>query len=104
FPAHDLMVEGNTVEGRPLLNLSFALNYAVGGLDVRGYHVVNLAVHLLAGLLLFGIVCRTLLLPAFRERMGNAAVGLATMVSLVWVLHPLQTESVSYLAQRAESM
>src|SRR5438874_1000250 len=50
--------------GRPLVNLSFALNYAVGGLHVIGYHLVNVAVHLLCGLLLFGIIRRTLELPA----------------------------------------
>src|SRR5688572_10437897 len=48
------------VAGRPLVNLSFALNYAAGGLDVRGYHVVNVAVHAAAALVLFGIVRRTL--------------------------------------------
>ncbi len=44
--------------GRPLVNLSFALNYAVGGLNVTGYHAVNLALHLLCALLLFGLVHR----------------------------------------------
>ena len=53
---------GETVTGRPLLNLSFAVNYAVSGLDVRSYHVANLAIHVLAALLLFGILRRTLLL------------------------------------------
>src|SRR5580692_11574128 len=50
--------EGNAVGGRPLVNLSFALNYAFGGLDVRGYHAVNLAIHLLAALTLLGVARR----------------------------------------------
>ena len=54
--------------GRPLVNLSFAVNYALGGLDVRGYHLVNLALHLLSGLLVFGIVRRTLELPSLKDR------------------------------------
>ena len=49
-----------TAGGRPVLNLSLALNYAVGGTDVWGYHALNLAIHVLAGLALFGIVRRTL--------------------------------------------
>jgi len=46
------------------LNLTFALNYAVGKLNPWGYHAVNLAIHILAALALFGIVRRTLLLSA----------------------------------------
>ena len=43
-----LVPPANTpVAGRPLVNLTFAINYALGGLDVGGYHVVNLALHLL---------------------------------------------------------
>jgi protein O-mannosyl-transferase len=95
---------GTTITHRPLLNLSLAVNYAVGGFDVLGYHLVNLSVHLLAALLLFGIVRRTLLLPRLAERWGSSATGLALGVALLWELHPLQTEAVSYVVQRAESL
>lgn len=50
--------------GRPLVNLSLALNYAAGGLAVRGYHLANLALHALSVLTLWGILRRTLSLPA----------------------------------------
>jgi tetratricopeptide (TPR) repeat protein len=89
---------------RPVVNLSFALDYAAGGLNAVPYHVTNLAIHLLAALALFGIVRRTLLLPKFRDRFGRASVGLALAVALLWALHPLQTESVTYITQRYESM
>ena len=46
--------------GRPVVNLSLAINYAIGGTDVRGYHALNLVFHVLAALTLFGIVRRTL--------------------------------------------
>ena len=95
---------GATVTGRPLLNLSLAINYAMGGLDVWGFHAANLAIHLAAALLLFGILRRTLLLPAMRDRFGAAATPLGLAVAALWALHPLQTESVTYLAQRAESL
>jgi protein O-mannosyl-transferase len=95
---------GTTVEGRPVLNFTLAINYAAGGAAARGYHVVNLAIHILAGLTLFGIVRRTLLQPALRERFGAAANELALATAVLWTVHPLQTESVTYLSQRAESL
>ncbi|HVU35600.1 MAG TPA: tetratricopeptide repeat protein [Opitutaceae bacterium] len=95
---------GLTVQGRPLLNLSLAVNYALGGFDVRGYHAVNLAIHFLAGLALFGLVRRTLRGPRLRNRYGAASLSLATAVAAIWLLHPLQVESVTYLVQRAESL
>src|SRR6185503_1166416 len=48
------------VAGRPIVNLSFAINYAIGGLSEAGYHVGNIALHICCALLLFGIVRRTL--------------------------------------------
>jgi len=84
---------GLTVGGRPLVNLSLAVNYALGGTHVWGYHAFNLAVHILAGLTLFGIIRRTLL-----------STTLAFAIALLWTVHPLQTESVTWIVQRAESM
>jgi tetratricopeptide (TPR) repeat protein len=93
-----------TIAGRPLLNFTFALNFAGGGTSVRGYHAVNLLIHVCAGLALLGIVRRTLLLPRVRHRFGEAALPLAAFAALLWTLHPLQTESVTYISQRAESL
>jgi Flp pilus assembly protein TadD len=95
---------GFTVAGRPLVNLSLAINYALDGMEVRGYHALNLAVHILAGLTLLGVVRRTLLQPGLRERFGAAANGLALATAVLWTVHPLQTESVTYIVQRAESI
>jgi len=89
---------------RPVVALTLAANYALGGLDVRGYHTVNLAVHLLAALVLFGLVRRTLLLDRLKDRFATAAFPLALTVAVLWLVHPLQTESVTYVIQRAESM
>jgi len=95
---------GLTVEGRPLINLSLAINYALGGYNVWGYHALNLTVHILAGLTLLGIVRRTLLRPPLRSRFGGAASELALAIAVLWTVHPLLTESVTYIVQRAESM
>jgi tetratricopeptide (TPR) repeat protein len=104
-------VGGLTVEGRPLINLSLAVSYALSGYNVWGYHVINLVVHILAGLTLLGIVRRTLLQPApirsgpaLRERFGAVANELALATAVLWTVHPLQTESVTYIIQRAESI
>lgn len=90
------------VAGRPISNLSFALNYAIGGANVWGYHFVNLGLHVLAAWLLYGVVRRTLLLPRFSEETRADAPWIAAAVAVVWVAHPLQTESVTYMVQRTE--
>lgn len=92
---------GETVSGRPLLNLSFALNYAIGGLAPWGYHLGNLLIHALAALLLYGLVRRTLRACGFAE---GRACWLALAAGACWSLHPLQTGAVTYVSQRAESM
>jgi protein O-mannosyl-transferase len=96
--------EAVTTPGRPVANLSLAINYAIGGLKVEGYHAVNLAIHILAALALFGLVRRTLLLPTLSARFAAASTDLALTVALLWALHPLQTESVTYVVQRVEAM
>ncbi len=96
--------DGQTVTGRPLLNLSFALNWAVSGDAVWSYHVANLGIHVCAALALFGILWRTWQQPGLERRFGAAALPLALVATLMWAVHPLNTESVSYIAQRAESL
>ncbi len=88
----------------PIVNFTLALNYALGRFDVRGYHALNLLIHLLAGLLLFGVTRRTLLSGPMAENYGKAAVGLSLATALIWSVHPLQTESVTYIIQRYESL
>jgi tetratricopeptide (TPR) repeat protein len=95
---------GLTVEGRPLINLSLAINYALGGYNVWGYHALNLTVHILAGLTLLGILRRTLRQPVLRGRFGAVADELALAAAVLWTVHPLQTESVTYVIQRTESI
>jgi tetratricopeptide (TPR) repeat protein len=122
---------GETVSGRPVLNLSFALNRALLGDDVRGYRAVNVLLHAMAALVLFGIVRRTCALRREGIRMPQEAargvsgrkapptvsgakasradeawwgVGFALAVALIWGVHPLQTAAVTYVVQRAEAL
>lgn len=90
--------------GRPLINLSFAVNYALGGLNPRGYHAVNLAVHVGSVLLLFGIVGRTLRRNPTAARAAPGPDALAFAAALLWAVHPLLTESVTCAVQRTESL
>lgn len=89
---------------RPVVDFSLAVNYALSGKHVFAYHAVNLTIHILAALTLLGIVRRTLLREPFRARYHGSAAWFALTVALIWVLHPLQTQSVTYLVQRAESL
>lgn len=92
------------VAGRPIVNVSFAVNYLLGGLEVRGYHVGNIAIHILCALLIVGIVRRTLTLPRLQPELGARSVDLAFASALIWMLHPLNTEAVDYITERTESM
>ena len=115
---------GNTLAGRPVANLTFAVNYALAPTNVRetfvpsptsgdgdpflrnihGYHAVNLLVHACAALVLFGIIRRTLGRPAFSTALRQQATPLAFLAALLWTVHPLQSEAVTYVVQRVESL
>jgi tetratricopeptide (TPR) repeat protein len=82
---------------RPATAATLAANHALGGLDPRGYHAVNVLLHLAAACVLFGLLRR--IIPPER---GGMMIGFAA--ALLWVVHPLQTEAVTYVIQRAEVM
>jgi protein O-mannosyl-transferase len=92
------------VGGRPMVTLTLAVNYALGGLNLWGYHAVNLSIHIAAAWTLLGIVRRTLLLPPLNKHLGSVALPLAFVAAMLWMLHPLQTESVTYVIQRTEAL
>jgi tetratricopeptide (TPR) repeat protein len=116
-----------TVTGRPLANFTLALNYALSGPHVWSYHALNVLIHSLAALTLFGVVRRTLLRDGRwkiedgrwetvdrKRASGLRAPGSslppqdATLVAFavagIWALHPLQVEAVTYVIQRVESL
>jgi tetratricopeptide (TPR) repeat protein len=101
------------VSSRPVVNFSLAVNYAMNeafGVDQSAtgtsatvvYHVTNILLHLLCGLLLFGVIRRTLAIPKLGEWANDNADTLALIVAGLWLLHPVQTEAVDYLIQRTE--
>jgi len=78
---------------RPLVILSYALNYAVGGFDPAGYHFVNVLLHALNSVLVFLII---------HELFGDLVF--AAWSGLLFALHPIRTEAVAYVVGRAESL
>ena len=93
---------GITVSGRPLLNLSFAVNYAISGGAGWSYHALNVLIHAGAALTLFGLARR--LLPKAIPAPAGTVDTLAAAIAFLWALHPLQTQAVTYAVQRAESL
>jgi tetratricopeptide (TPR) repeat protein len=89
---------------RPMLRLTLALNHALSGTNPWSYHLVNVLLH--AGAAVAVLHCLLLLFrsPALRERFPSGGVNLALACTVLWSLHPLQTESVTYIVQRAEVM
>lgn len=98
WPPWEPMFRGTTMPHRPLPYYTFALNYALHGLDPPGYHAVNLTVHLGNGWLVWW-VARELLR---RLGTGAAAGGIGSAAATLWLLHPLCTQAVAYVYQRIE--
>ena len=84
---------------RPLVEITLAFNYMLGGLNVVGYHVLNLVLHLACGLLLYDVARRTL---RFTGVLGGREDWTAFFAALLFLVHPLQTESVTYVISRSE--
>lgn len=85
---------------RPLAYLSFAINKHYGEFNVFGYHVVNIGIHIIVSCLLFFF-----LLETFTKvfRIQNALL-ISFFSTLLWAVHPIQTQSVTYIVQRMNSM
>ncbi len=86
--------------------LSFALNYAVGGLNVASYHLVNIAVHLTNAVLAAAMVFTLFRTPALKKAFpdGWSIVAIAMTAALVFAVHPVQTQAVTYIVQRFASL
>jgi len=90
-------------EKRPIAYISFALNYFFHGFETPGYHLVNITIHALTAILLYLFIRTTLNLPLLQFKYGKYTL-LPFAVALIWAVHPLQTQSVTYIIQRMNSM
>jgi len=103
------------VSGRPVVNYSLAISTAINralGIEssalglpssqAAGFRVANILIHLLCGLLLFGVIRRTVRSPSVPKEWSSVADPLAGIVAVLWLVHPLNTEAVDYVIQRTE--
>lgn len=97
-------INGGGVTGRPLVNFSLAVNYAIGGTSVRSYHAMNLGLHILVSLTLWGVLRRTWRQPVLQAAFPGGTELAAWTAVLLWTVHPLLTESVICVVQRNEIM
>jgi len=85
--------------------LTFAVNYRLGGLDVFGYHLTNLVIHLLASLLVYRLVQLAFRTPLVRDTpLARNARGVSFVAAALFVTHPLGTQAVTYIVQRLTSL
>ena len=90
---------------RVLGYFSFALNREWGGLNVAGYHVVNIVIHFMAGLSLLALSKGILRTPALRDREAQTGLKWFPLITaLFFLVHPLQTQAVTYIVQRLASL
>ncbi len=86
---------------RGVTMVTFALNYAVGGLDVFGYHIVNTIIHIINAALAYLLLTATLTKSGMTTERSRK---IAAFAALFFALHPIQTQSVTYIVQRMESL
>lgn len=93
---------------RPLVHFTLAINHAISELNVWSYHALNLAIHLASALTLFAIL-RLTPHPATGDERTRSPTPILTSrlafaITLLWTIHPIQTQAVTYIIQRGESL
>ncbi|WP_045215362.1 tetratricopeptide repeat protein [Desulfonatronovibrio magnus] len=96
---------------RPLVDLTFALNYHFGELRVFGYHLVNLLIHIINGIMVYFLILlihsrissKYQIVDGYRDDLWLVRY-VALFTALIFVVHPLQTQAVTYIVQRYTSM
>jgi hypothetical protein len=96
----------NTYKGsiRVFSYFTLALNFYFGGFNVFGYHLVNLIIHIATGIFLYWFLFLTFNLPSLKGKYGSISYKVVLFTSLIFVVHPIQTQSVTYIVQRMASM
>ena len=90
-----------STSSRPILEITLAVNYYFGKLNVFGYHLVNLLLHISNGIMLYFILFQTANLPSMKEKYGQRAYRIALYASLIFIAHPIQTQAVTYIISRS---
>jgi len=89
---------------RPLSMFTFAINYQLNKLDVTGFHIFNLIIHIICGFLVFLLIKKILRIYLSSKESNATITWLSLFVALIFTLHPIQTQSVTYIVQRMTSL
>ncbi len=97
--------EWTSINRRPMSFFTFALNFHYGQLNVKGYHIVNLLIHILSGFLVF-FLTRLIFSASFKgKKLSDSNTNYAALfTALIFLSHPIQTQGVTYIVQRMTSM
>ena len=91
------------IKTRFVSNITFLLNYIFNGQNVVGYHVINIAIHIVNAIVLFFLIYTTLTISENREKYNHILL-LSYTIALLWLAHPLATQSVTYIVQRMNAL
>ncbi|MBN2062576.1 MAG: tetratricopeptide repeat protein [Deltaproteobacteria bacterium] len=111
----------DSAKSRPIGNITFALNYYFHGYDLKGYHLINIIIHLLNAILLYIFFNLTLANESRRRSLNTSdnknlesiqpvayqsknKIYICVFAAMIWLVHPLHTQSVTYIVQRLNSM
>ena len=97
------VIQKSRAPTRPVAIMSLALNYYFNGYNVVGYHAINILIHIASGFFLYLLLKSTLSLPTLRTRYADYK-WIPLLTAVLWMVHPIQTQSVSYIIQRMTSM
>jgi tetratricopeptide (TPR) repeat protein len=101
----DVQAWWNSSPNRPISTFTFALNYHFNQLDVRYYHLFNLIIHLINACLVWWLTLLIFSSPALKDNpIIRQKKVIAFFTALLFVSHPLATQSVTYIVQRMTSM
>ena len=94
---------GALIQGlRPVVYLSIMLNYAVSGLNVVGWHMFNIGTHIINSIFVYFLFLWTLSMPVLGGKYEDRAKRMALFAALLFGVHPVQTEAVTYIISRTE--
>lgn len=89
---------------RPVAMLSFAINWYIGQDDPFGYHVVNTLIHIVTAFFLYQVILLILSTPNVKPMGASTRFQIALLSSVLWAIHPIQTQAVTYIVQRMAAM
>jgi protein O-mannosyl-transferase len=102
---HHLFLDSFSAHYRPVQNISFILDYMVWNTNTYGFHLTNILLHVLGGVLLYFLL-KKLFVPTFVSLPNGSGVASlsAFLIALLWVVHPVHSAAVDYISGRADSL